>query len=151
MDGDDVAEYCDQLNAHTRRVFNKHMPQDLDPNDRFFAEREKAVVKKLQAIQKDSKRGKGKEWRTKPDWSKIVNKALLKEDKKLGPISATKAMQLIRHLYNTESKRARIKGKQNTFIKLLDRRKFVELDQLMSNGKTAENCASERGESGVND
>ena len=131
MDGDDVAEYCDQLNAHTRRVFNKHMPQDLDPNDRFFAEREKAVVKKLQAIQKDSKRGKGKEWRTKPDWSKIVNKALLKEDKKLGPISATKAMQLIRHLYNVESKRAKIKGKKTTFIKLLDRREFVELDRLL--------------------
>lgn len=135
MDGDDVAEYCDQLNAHTRRVFNKHMPQDLDPNDRFFAEREKAVVKKLQGLKQDSNRGKGKEWRTKPDWAKIVNKALLKEDKKLGQISATKAMQLIRHLYNVESKRAKIKGKKTTFIKLLDRREFVELDQLMPNEK----------------
>ena len=111
----------------------------------------KAVVKKLQVLYRNQTSGRGKEWRTKPDWAKIVNKALLKEDKKLGPISATKAMQLIRHLYNTESKRAKIKGKKTTFIKLLDRRKFVELDQLMSNGKTAENCASKRGEGGVND
>jgi len=59
-------------------------------------------------------------------------------------------MQLIRHLYNTESKRTKIKGKKTTFVKLLDRREFVELDQLMPNEKTAQNCASERGEGGVN-
>ena len=131
MDASDVGEYCDQLQAHRRRFFNSYSPKDLDPNTKFFADREASVLRKLQALQKNSKRGTGKEWRTKPDWAKIVNKALLKEDKKLGPISATKAMQLIRHLYNTESKRAKIKGKKTTFIKLLDRRKFVELDQLI--------------------
>lgn len=136
MDAGDLSEYCDQLQAHRRRFYNSYAPKDLDPNSKFFAEREAIVLKKLQILHRDQLNRKGKEWRTKPEWADVVNSALSKHNEKLGRLSASKALNLVRHLYNTESKRAKIKGKKTTLIKLVDRREFVELKQLLPSKQT---------------
>jgi len=135
-EGGEVADYCDQLQAHRRRFYHRAAPKDIDPNSKFFAEREAAVLKKLQILYRDQSNGKGKEWRSKTDWAKIVNRAMAEHSKKLGKLSEGKAMAIVKHLYDTETKRFKIKGKKTSLTKLMNRREFVGLDKLLPNKKS---------------